>query len=393
MGLRAMRGKWQYRFRIQGSDVCVMTGLDVAIKRNEKKAEQMEAAHRQAIMEGRWGFNRSIKARAFADALPEFLAWCKVEYQAHEQSWRRIQTSMASCSRFFEKKMVSMITPGDVERYKVWRLTGNSTPVLPVTVKHDLDNLSVFFQWAVKADYARLNPLKEVSRPSDAEAIRQRVLTPAEESLYFAHASGNLYAVARLILLQGCRPEEVMRMRVEDVDLERGLLHIRRGKTKAARRTLKLTVESLSILAKQLANNFEFTRRPWGSAGVTAAGLSPHRRSHLRPPKTSVNEVSPWVFPSPRKPGAHITKLNGAHDRVLAKPALMGLRFVLYDLRHTAASRWAESGMDLATLAAILGHNSLRVISRYIHIQQAHMNAAMAIYENKMIAQEKVVLQ
>ncbi len=341
MGLRAMRGKWQYRFVIQGNQVCVTTGL-AATERNRKKAEQQEAAHRQEILAGRWGL-RPLRPKGFSDAMPEFEQWLKVEYPKAE-SWRRIQTSMASAQAFFGKQMISTIHPGDVERYKVWRLTahGDVQPVKAVTAKHDLDNLSVFFQWATKANYARLNPLKEVSRPSDAQAIRQRILSPTEEKLYFAHATGNLYAVARLILLQGMRPEEVMRLRKEDVDLERGILKIHFGKTAAARRTLRLTQETKAILASRMASD------------------------------------GPWVFPSYRKPGQHIKKLNGPHDRVCEA---IGLPFVLYDLRHTFATRMVEAGVDLVALKEILGHATIRVTMRYVHPSQAHQDQAMAKYD------------
>ncbi len=381
MGLRNMRGKWQYRFRVQGQDVCVLTALE-ATERNRKKAEREEAAHRQAILEGRWGF-RPLKARAFTEAVKEFIAWCKVEYQDKPESWRRIATSMTSCSAFFGKnQMVSLIHPGDVERYKVWRLSPRQeliggkkvtiAPVQPVTVKHDLDNLSVFFYWAVKADYARHNPLKEVGRPSDKDAIRQRILSLKEEKLYFARATGNLASVARIILLQGMRPEEVMRIRKQDVDLEKGALRIEFGKTRSARRVLKLTQEARSILA----------------------GL--------------MNSHGPWVFPSPKKKGAHIAKLNCPHGRVLEllnpcarcgqiqtlHPVVHPvdkcaeyvapqpqLRFVLYDLRHTFATRMVEAGIDLVSLKEILGHSDIRVTMRYVHPTQVHQDAAMAIYD------------
>ena len=76
--------------------------------------------------------------------------------------------------------------------------------------------------------------------------------------------------------------------------------------------------------------------------------------------------------------------LNGAHDKVCAprddlsgKLARDQLNFVLYDLRHTFATRAAEAGMDLAALAGILGHGSLRMVLKYIHIQQDHMDAEM----------------
>lgn len=77
---------------------------------------------------------------------------------------------------------------------------------------------------------------------------------------------------------------------------------------------------------------------------------------------------------SGKKKGTHITKLNNSHGKVLDAT---GLRFGIYDLRHTFATRMAERGMDLATLAAILGHSGIRVVQRYIHITQEHQRAAM----------------
>lgn len=341
MPLRNLRGKWQYRFRVHGQSVIVGTGLE-ATERNRRKAEQLENSHRQAIEEGRWG-HRPLTPRLFVDAVQEFNDWMPIEY-SKASTRARVQTSMASAKCFFGKSVVSLIQPGDVERYKSWRLLGSTqaAAVKPVTVKHDLDNLSLFFQWAVKLNYCRLNPVEQVSRPSDADAIRQRVLTDAEEKTYFLHATGSLAAVGRLIILQGLRPDEVIGLAKADVDLQRGVVHVRRGKTKAATRTLRLTTESLKILAAQMAT------------------------------------AGPWVFPSPRKPGAHITKLNGPHDRVCQR---IGLEFVLYDLRHTFATRLAEAGVDGFAIAAILGHSSTRVLSRYIHPTQAHQDAAMTLFD------------
>lgn len=344
MSLRKMRGRWQYRFQVAGHRVSFSTGLE-ATERNRKKAEQMETAHYQAILEGRWGF-QPIKPRSFNEVFPEYSQWLKVEYRDKPETWRRNLTSMASCRHFFGSQVVSMIRPSDVERYKIWRSTGDQAKkiaaVKPVTVKHDLDNLSIFFQYAIRMDYARLNPTKEVSKPSDRDAVRERILTPAEERVYFAHAKRNLHDVARLILLQGMRPEEVMRARWPDIDLDRGLIHIRYGKTKAAKRTLKLTQESMVIIGRR------------------------------------AGKLGEWVFPSPRNHYRPIKKLNGTHDRACEKSKVY---FVLYDLRHTFATRMVEAGIDLATLKDILGHTDIRVTMRYVHPTQARQDAAMGVYD------------
>jgi hypothetical protein len=55
--------------------------------------------------------------------------------------------------------------------------------------------------------------------------------------------------------------------------------------------------------------------------------------------------------------------------------------FVPYDFRHTFATRAIERGMDLPTLAAIMGHANLRSIGKYVHISRKQMDVGMARYE------------
>ena len=54
---------------------------------------------------------------------------------------------------------------------------------------------------------------------------------------------------------------------------------------------------------------------------------------------------------------------------------------MIYDLRHTFATRAAESGMPVATLAAILGHADLRSVMKYVHVRQDAQDRAMAAFE------------
>lgn len=52
-------------------------------------------------------------------------------------------------------------------------------------------------------------------------------------------------------------------------------------------------------------------------------------------------------------------------------------RFRLYDLRDTWATRIAMAGVDLVTLAAMLGHSRIQMVLRYAHPTEEHQFAAM----------------
>jgi integrase len=345
MALRKRGGKWHYRFKVDGRRYAGATGL-AATKRNATKAAQDEADHRRALLEGR-NPSRKIKVREFKDAAKEFLEWAKAEYRGHPNSHRRIATSFTSALEFFGREALSLIDEGRLEAFKTWRV--NEHKVRDITLRHDLHALSKFFGYALKQHWARENPVRKVAIPSDAEALRIHVIAPEEERQYFLRAAKNqnLHDLAQLILNQGMRPDEVFNLRREDVDLERGQLSIRSGKSPAARRGLDLTSQSRLILSRRLEGK------------------------------------SPWMFPSKRNPGMRLTRLNGAHDRLCAKAMMEGvsLKFVLYDFRHTFATRMAQAGVDLATLAAILGHNSIRIVQRYVHPTAEHKRAAMLRYD------------
>lgn len=240
-----------------------------------------------------------------------------------------------------------------IEHIPLWR--GTEHEVRDVTIRHDLHALSTFFKYAIKQKWTRENSIRNVKIPSDADAVRIHVISCDEEKEYFKREAKNrnLYDLSRLIRNQGMRPDEVVSLRKTDVDLERGQLHIRTGKPRAARRTLDLTTESRSILGARCQKS------------------------------------SRWVFPSDRISGKHIMRMNGAHDSACAGTKTRhALHFVLYGFRHTFATQMAQAGVDLATLVAIFGHNLIRIVEKYVHPTAEHKQQAMRRIEQSQLATE-----
>jgi integrase len=68
--------------------------------------------------------------------------------------------------------------------------------------------------------------------------------------------------------------------------------------------------------------------------------------------------------------------------------------FHWHDLRHTFASRCVMAGIDLRTLAELLGHKTLQMVMRYSHLSQAHELAAVErLCETKLAPERQPVLQ
>jgi len=63
-----------------------------------------------------------------------------------------------------------------------------------------------------------------------------------------------------------------------------------------------------------------------------------------------IDNATPWIFPSRRNPGRHVSRVNNAHDRLCEKAQAAGveLNLVLYDFRHTLLHVMAEEGRPRA---------------------------------------------
>ncbi|WP_035350148.1 tyrosine-type recombinase/integrase [Edaphobacter aggregans] len=309
---------------------------------NPRTARQIEAAYRTALAKGEVGITERKKIPAFKAALAGFLSWSEREHRQHPATHRRYQVSAVALRKHFLDVPLDRITPEEVERYKTLR-SGQVSPrtrrtVKPATVNRELACLKALFNHVLKGDVPLRNSVSRVKFYEEHNE-QTRVLSYDEQEKYLAKATPMLRDVATLMLETGMRPEEVYRIRRENVQLEKGFLVIPYGKTKAARRRVPLTASARRVLGLRMASD------------------------------------EAYLFPCETDSSRPVPKVNNAHDRAVRDSKVAPFR--LYDLRHTWATRAAMSGIDLVTLAAMLGHSRIQMVLRYAHPTQQHQHQAM----------------
>nr|WP_246409067.1 site-specific integrase [Granulicella aggregans] len=339
-------GVYWYEFVYEGRRIRESTGV-----KNQRVAGEIERAYRTALAKGEVGITERKRVPNFREALTDFLRWSAASHKL--SSHERYKTSSVALLKHFRDIALDKITPEDVERFKAVRSADKKTSraadgrrvntrkrIRPATVNRELACLKALFNFVIKTDVLGKNPVSRVKMLAENN-LQTRVLSFTEEHSYLSVATTVLRDVATLMLQTGMRPEEVYRLQPEHVDLSRGYVHVPFGKTAAARRSLRLTAAAREVLARLIA----------------------------------AQSPSPFLFPCESAPERSIPKVNNAHDRAVRDSGIAPIR--LYDLRHTWATRAAMSGIDLVTLAAMLGHSKINMVLRYAHPTQGHQADAM----------------
>ena len=181
----------------------------------------------------------------------------------------------------------------------------------------------------------RRNPCRSVRRYK--EHRRERFLTAEEYRrlgavLEEAEADGSVMpsavAAIRLLVLTGCRKNEIVTLRWDDIDRTAGELRLRDSKTGARRVPLTPAVEAVL-------------------AGIARI------------------EGNPWVITG-RKPGGHLSNLDEAWMRLRVRAGLDDVR--IHDCRHSFASRALAGGEGLPMIGKLLGHRKVTTTARYAHL-------------------------
>ena len=249
--------------------------------------------------------------------------------------------------KFYKK----LLTTGRVDRVEA---KGQPKGLSAKTVRNIHQILSSALKLAQEQRLILTNPAEGCALPR-VEHQEMKTLTTVQLASFFREArESGVFELYYLELATGLRRGELLGLKWEDIDLERGDLRVRRQvsringevveaplKTKNAYRTLPLAEDTVSVLNEQ--------RRKVGN--------------------------SPWVFPSPN--GGPISPDSVLHmlHRVLKRAGLPKVRF--HDLRHTFATLALQNGVDVKTVSGMLGHFSAGfTLDTYAHITSAAQRQA-----------------
>lgn len=188
-------------------------------------------------------------------------------------------------------------------------------------------------KWGFRPDGS--NPCRHVDKFKEKK--RERYLSADELSrlgntLARIESEGSelpsVLTAIRLLILTGARLSEILELKWDYVDQERGLLALPDSKTGA-----KLI--------------------PLGRAAIEVLENAPRLAGN------------PYVCPGVN-PGSHLVGLPKAWRRIRNDAGLKDVR--LHDLRHSFASVAAASGHGLPVIGALLGHKEAATTARYAHL-------------------------
>ncbi len=223
----------------------------------------------------------------------------------------------------------------------------------PYAANKTLAVLSKFFNWCEKYGHRpdHTNPCRHVEKYR--EVPRQRFLSSEEQrrlgdALNKAERDGLVspYAIRalKLLSLTGARLREILDLKWEYIDFERGVIELPSSKNGA-------------------------------------------KTIYLNPTATDVIESSPKQKGNPYVlcgfvPGKPINNLQKPWRRIRRLANLDDVR--IHDLRHTFASVAVNGGMSLPMIGALLGHSQPSTTARYAHLAVDPLKKASEIVSRQM---------
>ena len=262
------------------------------------------------------------------------------ELQRRNYSDRTIRYYLQAVTLFAKHfgKRPDQLGPDELRTYQAYLLRERKLAVGSVVAR--VAALRFFYVRTLKRHEFR----EDLPYPKDHR--RLPTVLSLEEVTRLIDAAGNLLQRALLMTLYGTgmRRTEVSLLKVSDIDSQRMMIRVERGKGGAGR-DIPLSPALLETLR-------EYWR--WKKPCTYLFPSSERKRGKEQP----ISDKTVWSACKEAARHAGLTKRVSPHS-----------------LRHSFATHLLEGGTDLRTIQILLGHGDLETTAKYLHLSQRHLRA------------------
>ncbi len=305
--------------------------------------------------------------------LIEFLDWMAARrFSAHTIKNRRIE--LGYFIDWCEARSIHRpdeVTRSILERYRQHvfhyrrrnaggRDTPEGQPLSFQTQAKRLVSVRVFFQWLARNHHLLYNPASELELPRPEKRLPRHILNVAEvaqvmNAIDTTEPTGlgvRDRAMLEALYSTGMRRAELVNLRIDDVDLERGTVLIRQGKG-AKDRMVPIGARACRWIEKYL-----YTVRPLYIDDVDSATLFLAKHGEGMQGKQLSVIVKKAIE------AANLERFQDTHPNAAC-----------HLFRHACATHMLENGADIRYIQALLGHEDLSTTEVYTRVSIVQLKA------------------
>ncbi|MFC5044097.1 tyrosine-type recombinase/integrase [Aquimarina hainanensis] len=211
--------------------------------------------------------------------------------------------------------------------------------------------LIVFFRWCMEHEYMEENFVESMILPKQEKSLpkalkKQEAFKLLEVVYNYPYTHRYLrsrnHAIFSMFLYAGLRKNELLNLKLADVDIENFTIFVRKGKGNKDR------IIPMSHTLAQSLDRYLTERKKQG-------------------------KTCPEFFTSSnRNQGFTVSGLKRLTTRIRSAS---GIDFTIHKLRHTFATLMVEGGCDIYSLSKMMGHSDIKTTTIYLSATAEHLRS------------------